>query len=60
MTSEQGLEIFWKGVTSYPKERAGIAPYNQTEAYKSGIEAVIKAIDQEYAEKYLNLTYKFT
>jgi hypothetical protein len=55
MTSEEGLEIFWKAYDDYGKQR--LKPFNQTEAYKFSIQAVIDAntqeIDGDWAKRYL-------
>lgn len=57
MTPEEGLEIFWEAYTEHSNQFNGRDKLKQSDAYKAGIEAVIKAVTQEidgdWAKRYL-------
>lgn len=54
MNTDQALEIFWNAYEDYPKQSiAGRERIKQSEIYKHSLEAVLKAYDKEWAERYL-------
>lgn len=56
MTPKQAAEIFWKAYEDCSDQsRLTRKTLSQTDLYEAGFEAVLSAMDKEWAERYLSM-----